>query len=87
MTTSSNKLTLYHFDSCPYCAKTRNTIKALGLNIELKDIKKNHQNRTDLHLEGKKIQVPCLRIEEPSGNTTWLYESDDIIDFLASKKH
>ena len=84
---SPNTLSLYHYDSCPYCAKTRRKIDSLGLNIELKNIKENHQNRIDLQSGGGKTQVPCLRIEDSNGDSQWLYESDDIIAFLSSNKH
>ena len=82
MTTSSKNLALYHFDGCPYCAKTRSVIDTLGLNIELRNIRTNPQNRIDLQNGGKKTQVPCLRIEDSNGDVKWLYESGDIIKFL-----
>ena len=34
---------------------------------------------------GGKTQVPCLRIEDSAGNVQWMYESDDIIQYL--KRH
>lgn len=76
-------LALYHYDSCPFCAKTRRAIDKLGLEIELRNIEKNNQHRIELQRGGHKTQVPCLRIEQAKGDTQWLYESDDIIEFLA----
>lgn len=81
------KLALYHYDSCPYCAKTRQAISELGLDVELKNIQLNHQHRIDLHQGGNKTQVPCLRIEKSKGATQWLYESDDIINYLAQQQN
>ena len=31
--------------------------------------------------------VPCLRIEDSSGDVRWLYESLDIIKFLKERKN
>lgn len=31
---------------------------------------------------GGKGQVPCLRIEDETGRVEWMYESDDIIDYI-----
>ena len=79
------KLSLYHYDSCPFCAKTRRAIDKLGLEIELRNIEKNNQYRIELQQGGHKTQVPCLRIEQANSDTQWLYESDDIIEFLAQQ--
>ncbi|PKG82351.1 glutaredoxin [Colwellia sp. 75C3] len=85
--TQPKNLALYHYDSCPFCAKTRRAIDKLGLEIELKNIQTNHQHRIDLQHGGHKTQVPCLRIEQAKGDTQWLYESDDIINFLAKQQN
>ncbi len=81
-----NDMALYHYDSCPFCAKTRHAIHELDLTIELRNIQKNHQHRIELQQGGKKTQVPCLRIEQPCGKAKWLYESNDIISFLRNRK-
>lgn len=77
--------TLYHYDICPFCAKTRRAIDELGFDIELKNIETNHKHRIDLHQGGQKTQVPCLCIKESNGDTQWLYESDAIINYLAQQ--
>lgn len=84
--TQSQKLALYHFDSCPFCAKTRRSIDELNVDIELRNIQLNHQHRMDLQQGGHKTQVPCLRIEDAQGKTQWLYESDDIIHYLVQQQ-
>lgn len=33
---------------------------------------------------GGKTQVPCLRIEQSDGQVEWMYESNDIIQYLAA---
>jgi len=75
-------LSLYHFQACPYCMKTRQHIKKLGLDVEHRDIIDHPEYKTELMEGGHKTLVPCLRIEWQGSKTLWLYESDDIIDFL-----
>lgn len=75
-------LQLYHFDTCPYCVKTRQIINNLNINLTMKNIRKNPKQGIELKKGGGKIQVPCLRIEDAKGTIQWLYESNDIINFL-----
>ena len=74
-------LALYQFHACPFCVKTRRTLHRLNVPVALKDAKNNEQDRQTLLTQGGKIKVPCLRIEE-NGQTTWMYESKVIIDYL-----
>jgi glutaredoxin len=74
-------LTLYQFHACPFCVKTRRTLRRLNVPVALRDAKNNEQDRQTLLEQGGKIKVPCLRIEE-NGQTTWMYESKVIIDYL-----
>ena len=78
----TRKLALYHFPTCPFCLKSRRTMKRLSLNIELRDAKNNDLHRTALIAGGGKPQVPCLQITEANGQKTWLYESDAINAYL-----
>lgn len=75
-------LKLYQYQSCPYCAATRQVVNQTGLYIEARDIQLNTQYREELIAGGGKPQVPALRIEQIDGETQWLYESNEIIDFL-----
>lgn len=77
-------LTLYQFHACPFCVKTRRAMHRLNVPVALKDAKNNPQDRQELLEQGGKIKVPCLRIEE-GDNVTWMYESNDIIDWLDSR--
>nr|WP_256669099.1 glutathione S-transferase N-terminal domain-containing protein [Pseudomonas sp. C2B4] len=74
-------LTLYQFHACPFCVKTRRTLRRLNVPVTLRDAKNSEQDRQTLLEQGGKIKVPCLRIEE-DGKTTWMYESKVIIDYL-----
>ncbi len=78
-------MALYQYAACPFCVKTRRAIRRLGLNIELRDAKNDSRFRRELEQEGGKQQVPCLRIENPDGSVTWMYESDDIIRYLQQR--
>lgn len=77
-------LSLYQFQSCPFCVKVRRQIHKLNLPIELRDAKNNEQFRTELAENGGRVKVPCLRIEE-NDDVQWMYESDDINAYLQQR--
>ncbi len=52
------------------------------LNVELRSTS-DRQHSADLVKGGGKSQVPCLRIDDGSGNVQWMYESDDIIRYFS----
>ncbi|OUS32630.1 glutaredoxin ['Osedax' symbiont bacterium Rs2_46_30_T18] len=81
----TSKLSLYQFLACPFCVKVRRSMKRLSLDIELRDAKKNQQFRSELEEHGGRIKTPCLRIEEQDGSITWMYESQDIINYLEQR--
>jgi len=83
----STTLALYHYASCPFCAKTRRSIDELNIDVELRNIQLHHKHRIELQQGGHKTQVPCLRIDDENGETQWLYESDDIIYYLAQHQN
>lgn len=75
-------LRLYHFQSCPFCIKTRRAMKRLSLDIALRDAQHDPASRAELQDGGGEVKVPCLRIEEGDGSVRWMYESTDIIAYL-----
>jgi glutaredoxin len=79
---ATTNLSLYQFPTCPFCLKVRRTIQRLGLKIELRDILKNKAFESELIQQGGLRQAPCLRINKSDGTVQWMYESDDIIDYL-----
>jgi len=81
-TNEISNLTLYHFQACPFCARTRAAMAELGLNIEQRDIRLDADFKSELLEQGGKSQVPCLQIKKQNKETQWLYESDVVIDFL-----
>lgn len=78
-------LQLYHFDSCPYCARVRSHIEALALHIEQRDTRMTPGVRDELVAGGGKGQVPALRIVDENGDVQWMYESSDIMGYLSGR--
>ena len=78
---AAKDLTLYQFHACPFCVKTRRTLHKLNVPVALRDAKNDVVARDALASGGGKVKVPCLRIEE-NGQTTWMYDSKVIIDYL-----
>lgn len=74
------KLSLYYSPWCPFCVRVLNALKKMSLDVDLRDTG-DRQHSSVLQKGGGKTQVPCLFIEQ-DGQQKWLYESDDIIDFL-----
>lgn len=79
-----SSLSLYQFNLCPFCIKTRRVLHKLNLPIELRDAKNNPKWREELLQQGGKIQVPCLRIDD-GAIVKWMYESSDINQYLTSR--
>jgi glutaredoxin len=78
----TSHLALYHFPTCPFCLKTRREIRRLSLKIELRDAQHDPAHRAALIAATGKPQVPCLKISDPNGQTTWLQDSNAIIAHL-----
>jgi len=81
----TQRLALYQFQSCPFCVKVRRKVTQLSLQVELKDVLNSPQAREELMAGGGQYQVPCLRIQDEQGNFRWLYESDDINQWLMER--
>lgn len=79
------KLTLYHFKTCPFCIKVRHEMARLALPIQLRDAQHDPEHRADLLQGGGKIQTPSLKIFDEEGKAQWLYESKDIIAYLQQR--
>jgi glutaredoxin len=77
-------LSLYQFNLCPFCIKTRRAMHKLNLPITLLDAKNDEVARQTLLEQGGRIKVPCLRIEE-GNEVQWMYQSDAIINYLQNR--
>ena len=71
------RLTLYHYDGCPYCQRVKDFMKQNKISLSLKDIHQDPSARAELATIGGKSQVPCLVIDGKA-----LCESMDIIEWL-----
>ena len=78
-------LALYQYDTCPFCMRVRQTIRRLGLEIELRDTVRSREHAAELIAATRRRTVPVLRIEEPDGSLRWLSESRDIIEYLEAR--
>jgi len=75
-------MSMYQYFACPFCIKTRRTVRRLNIPLEYRDAQvRGGEHRNTLEHEGGRIKVPCLRIDA-ADKTVWLYESNDIIDYL-----
>lgn len=74
--------TLYHLKLCPFCVKVRRQMKRLAIQIPMKDVGEDERAQQELMEGGKIDQVPCLRYLDSTGKVQWMYESNDINQFL-----
>ena len=81
----TGKLALYHYRACPFCVKVRRQMKRQSLNIVTKDVKRSETAKEQLLAGGGLLKVPCLRIEDEQGQSQWMYESSDIINYLEGR--
>lgn len=77
-------LSLYQFQACPFCVKTRRALHRLNVPMTLHDAKNDPVRREHLRAGGGKIKVPCLHIQD-QGQSRWLYESNEIIAYLEQR--
>ena len=77
----AKKLTLYLFESCPFCVRVLRVIKRKKLELETRDTLKNPRYEDELVKGGGMSQVPCLKISG-SDKDYWMYESSDIIQYI-----
>jgi len=76
---------LYQFKTCPFCIKVKRNNKRLSLKIETRDAQHNSIHREELLQGGGQIKVPCLKIIDANGKDSWMYESNDILQYLQER--
>ena len=74
-------LSLYHFETCPFCHRVRRAAQRLSVELELRDIFEADEHLKALMQATGRRTVPVLRIEDESG-VRWLPESTDIVAYL-----
>jgi glutaredoxin len=78
-------LTLYQFKTCPFCLIVKRKIRRLSLKIETRDAQFDQEARKELREQGGMVKVPCLKITDAHGQTTWMYESSIINQYLEQR--
>ncbi|WP_286235574.1 glutaredoxin family protein [Thalassotalea sediminis] len=81
---ATENMSLYQLPACPFCVKVRRAMKRNGIKLPLQNINKSTDANQALVEQGGKRKVPCLRIEHDNDRVEWLYESNDIITYLAN---
>lgn len=79
---STDQLTLYASRWCGYCARVMHAVQEMDLDLSVKDVGSDGGARKELVAGGGSRQVPCLRIDRADGSSDWMYESQDIVDYL-----
>lgn len=82
--TAAENYVLYQYASCPFCARVRRFLDEHGIDLPSRDTLRDPSAMRELLLGGGRATVPCLRIES-GDDVRWLYESADIIDYLAAR--
>jgi glutaredoxin len=78
-------LTLYQFNTCPFCIKVRQEMRRLSLLIEKRDAQHHVANRDELQQGSGATKVPCLKITEANGQVRWLQDSNAIVAHLRER--
>ena len=78
-------LALYQFNTCPFCIKVRQEMRALALPIDKRDAQHNSANRDELVQGSGASKVPCLKITDSNGQTRWLQDSNAIVAYLRER--
>ncbi|APR87790.1 Hypothetical protein A7982_13139 [Minicystis rosea] len=73
-------LVLYEFEACPYCRKVREALTTFDLDAVIYPCPRGSRYRDVVKAKGGKLQFPYL-VDPNTGSA--LYESDDIIRYLA----
>ncbi len=81
-TPSDDKLVLYHFLGCPFCAMVTRAIDNLGGRRIMHDINEDLKYRDELISARDRATVPVLRITSADGENHWMPESRDIVHYL-----
>ncbi len=78
------RLSLYQFAACPFCARVRRVIEELNAPVELRDVFENPSFRDELIEARGRPTVPVLRCDA-EGRSRWMPESADIIAYLRER--
>ena len=75
-------LELYQFEGCPFCARVREELDALGLDYVVRTAPRPPAQRERVMAVSGQTQVPVLI--DPARNRV-VVESEDIVEYLRSR--
>lgn len=78
------KLTLYEFQTCPYCALVRQKLKELGLPYTSVEVPVLRALRREVYAVSGQSLVPTLVVEDGEERTV-LTDEEDILRYLAAR--
>ena len=76
---------LFKTDTCGFCYRVGSFLQEKNIQVPVRDINQDQEAFRELLAGGGRSMVPCLRIESSDGGVSWMYESMDIMNYLASK--
>ena len=76
---TNQKLTLYHYRTCPFCIKVEQFLDEKALKVPIIYIDEDSKAFEMLYEKTGSVQAPCLQIGDE-----FMRESDDIIVFLGA---
>ena len=77
-----NKLSLYYYETCGFCRRVLSRAQQLGVELTLRNIRKDPAALKELADARGRTTVPVLRIDKSTSDTEWMPESRDIIQYL-----
>lgn len=84
VSTSHKTHALYYSQYCFFCQRVLRFLRGNDQQVELRNTS-DIRHHTALAQGGGRTQVPCLLIESEEGQTQWMYESGDIIEYLRKR--
>lgn len=82
---NGDQLALYHSPFCGFCVRVMRVIDELGIDVELRNTLLEPARYQELVAARGRATVPVLWIQANDGSTTWMPESQDIIQYLKQR--
>ena len=76
---------LFKTDLCGFCHRVRGFLDEFDIDVPLRDINTDAEAFRELLAGSGRATVPCLKIQR-GDDVQWMFESMDIIRYLAEQK-